>query len=218
MASPDGMVYHCPRGIRTGRLIEIKCPVTREMDGTIPKDYYIQMQLQLHVTGLKRCDYVEAEFASPYGSMAPKEGPALYSGFIALVYCRHTDEEQEGGRFEYRYSPLHVTEEWEPMLVSSEEVVEKIPWRLFKWSEQLVLRNEEWWEALQPALRTFWDDVERAKRGEFVVPESTRPSKKAKKATEPPPCLIQFQRLDEHGQPYQEEPPYQEEAVSGVAL
>ena len=36
-ASPDGLVYHCPRGQRTGRLIEIKCPVTREIDGTIQK-------------------------------------------------------------------------------------------------------------------------------------------------------------------------------------
>ena len=229
MASPDGMVYHCPKGERTGRLIEIKCPVTREIDGVIPKDYYTQMQLQLHVTGLKRCDYVEAEFASPYASMSPKEGPSLYSGFIALVFCRNTvaaapaamevdqepQEEQRliGGRFEYRYSPLHVTEEWEPMLAEGEEVVERIPWRLMKWSEQLVVRKEEWWEALQPVLRAFWEDVERAKRGEFVVPESTRPSKKAKTAaastsssssSSSPPCLIQFQRLDEHGHPYHE--------------
>lgn len=205
-ASPDGMVYSCPKGQRMGRLIEIKCPVTREIDGTIPKDYYTQMQMQLHVTGLKRCDYVEAEFASPYGSTTPKEGPALYSGFIALVFCK--DKDNDSGRFEYRYSPLHVTQEWEPMLAEGEEVVEQIPWRLFRWNEQLVVRNEEWWEALQPILRTFWEDVERAKRGEFVVPESTRPSKKAKTASysmDTSPCLIQFQRLDEHGQPYHEE-------------
>ncbi len=223
-ASPDGLVYHCPKRERTGRLVEIKCPVTREIDGVIPKDYYTQMQMQLHVTGLKRCDYLEAEFASPYGAMSPKEGPAYYSGFIALVFCRITtssatgqdekkdqDEKQEqdeehlvGGRFEYRYSPLHVTQEWEPMLSEGEEMVEKIPWRLMKWSEQLVVRKEEWWDALQPMLRAFWEDVERAKRGEFVVPESTRPSKRAKTtaASDTAPCLIQFQRLDENGQPY----------------
>ena len=230
MASPDGLVYHCPKGERTGRLIEIKCPVTREIDGVIPKDYYTQMQMQLHVTGLKHCDYLEAEFASPYGTMAPKEGPAYYSGFIALVFCRNRvtpssameqeqkqeqeqgqGQEQEqgqeqlvGGRFEYHYSPLHVTHEWEPMLSEGEEMVEKIPWRLMKWSEQLVIRKEEWWDALQPMLRSFWEDVERAKRGEFVVPESTRPSKRAKTAvaSDSAPCLIQFQRLDENGQPY----------------
>lgn len=214
MASPDGLVYHCPKGERTGRLVEIKCPVSREIDGTIPKDYYTQMQMQLHVTGLKRCDYVEAEFASPYGCTTPKQGPAFYSGFIALVYIappadipqQMEEDEKEvaltlaPGRFDYRYSPLHATAEWEPMLSDGEEVVEQIPWRLMRWSEQLVVRNEEWWEGLQPVLRTFWEDVERAKRGEFVIPESTRPAKKAKIADpQESTCLIQFQRLNEDG-------------------
>lgn len=196
-ASPDGLVYHCPKGIRTGRLLEIKCPVSREIDGTIPKDYYTQMQMQLHVTGLHHCDYIEAEFASPYQSILPKQGPTHYSGMIALVFSPQADG---SGSFDYRYSPVNPPPGWEPMLDGQEEVVEWIPWRLMKWSEQVVVRNEEWWQALQPILRTFWEDVEKAKRGEFTLPDSTRPSKKAK-TIEPPTCLIQFQRLDEQGQP-----------------
>lgn len=198
-ASPDGLVYHCPKGVRTGRLLEIKCPVSREIDGTIPKDYYTQMQMQLHVTGLRQCDYIEAEFASPYQSFLPKQGPTEYSGTIALVFTRRPDG---SGSFEYRYGPVNGPADWEPMVEENEEVVEWIPWRLMRWSEQVVARNEEWWEALQPVLRTFWEDVERAKRGEFVVPESTRPSKRAKTADPPSTCLIQFQRLDENGAPY----------------
>lgn len=214
-ASPDGLVYHCPNGIRTGRLVEIKCPVSREIDGTIPKDYYTQMQMQLHVTGLRYCDYLEAEFASLYQTIPPKEGPTEYSGMIALVFSR-SGAEDGSGTFDYRYSPVNAPQGWEPMLEANEEVVEWIPWRLMKWSEQRVVRNEEWWEALQPVLRTFWEDVEKAKRGEFTVPDSTRPSKRAKTAAlgqttlergarEDPVCLIQFQRLDEHGQPYRPE-------------
>lgn len=107
------------------------------------------------------------------------------------------------GRFEYRYSPIHAGGEWEPMLADGEEVVEYIPWRLMRWSEQLVVRNEEWWNALQPILRTFWEDVERAKRGEFVIPESTRPAKKPKTmandSSASNECLIRFHRLDEEG-------------------
>lgn len=209
-ASPDGLVYHCPTGQRTGRLIEIKCPVTREIDGTIPKDYYTQMQMQLHVTGLKHCDYVEAEFASPYPRISIKEGPTLYSGMIALVFIRDPTSLEGAGRFDYRYGPVHSGSEWQPMLEDYEEIVEYIPWRLMKWSEQLVVRNEDWWCSLQPILRTFWEDVEKAKRGEFVVPESTRPMKRAK--TSPSligfgsnsDCMIQFQKLDENGEPYRE--------------
>ena len=50
-ASPDGLIYDCPKKERTGRLIEIKCPVTRIANGSVPKEYYDQMQMQLHVTG-----------------------------------------------------------------------------------------------------------------------------------------------------------------------
>jgi putative phage-type endonuclease len=207
-ASPDGLIYHCPKGIRTGRLIEIKCPVSREIDGSIPKDYYTQMQMQLHVTGLKTCDYVEAEFASPYQQQIPKHGPSYYSGMIALVFIRNQQSTDSPGRFDYRYSPVNSSTEWEPMLESNEEVVEWIPWRLMKWCEQTVARNDEWWISLQATLKTFWDDVERAKRGEFTIPESTRPSKKAKTMPSPTlqsmPCMIQFHKLDENGHPYTE--------------
>ena len=61
-ASPDGLIISQER---YGRLIEIKCPVTRQPDGRVPKDYYHQMQMQLHVTGLHTCDFVEAVFHSP---------------------------------------------------------------------------------------------------------------------------------------------------------
>ena len=64
-----------------------------------------------------------------------------------------------------------------------------------QWSEQQVRRSEEWWAALQPIIQTFWEDVEKAKRGEFTVPESSRPAKKAK--TEQ--CMIKFNKLDEDG-------------------
>ena len=41
----------------------------------------------------------------------------------------------------------------------------------------------------------FWEDVEKTRRGEFVVPESTRPPKKQKVEQ----CMIVF-KLDENGQ------------------
>ena len=190
-ASPDGLVYSCPKKERTGRLIEIKCPVTREIDGTIPKDYYSQMQMQLHVTQLQKCDYVEAEFSSKYNQLAPKEGPSEYSGFIALIRYSEFKDNQE---FYYLYSPVNCDSNWKPN--TSDEIIELIPWRLIKWSEQLVTRNEEWWTSLCPMIDRFWEDVEKAKKGEFVVPESTRAPKKS----QPEKCLIVFHKMDENGQ------------------
>jgi hypothetical protein len=189
-ASPDGLIYACADSQRMGRLIEIKCPVTREIDGTVPKDYYAQMQMQLHVTGRPACEYVEAVFSSPYNQVPMKEGPSLYNGYIAVI---RYEEPKNGQDFYYAYSPLNPEEGWVP----KEEVVEIIPWRLVQWGEQVVQKNEEWWSSLQPMLQTFWEDVEKAKQGNFTVPDSTRAPKKAKTEA----CIIQFHKCDENGEP-----------------
>ena len=189
-ASPDGLISFCPAGLRTGRLLEIKCPVTREIDGTVPKDYYAQMQMQLHVTGLQQCDYVEAVFVSRYNQMPLKEGPVLYSGFFAVIRFA---EPTAGQDFYYAYSPVNATSEWLPDIKDGEEIIEITPWKLSQWSEQLIMRNEDWWKGMQPHFEAFWSDVEKAKQGEFQVPDSTRPSKKQK--TEK--CMIQFSKDDD---------------------
>jgi putative phage-type endonuclease len=192
-ASPDGLVYESENNTKTGRLIEIKCPVTREIDGSVPKDYYAQMQMQLHVTGLKQCDYVEAAFSSKYNNMSVKEGPGLYNGYIALIRFAELKGNQE---FYYVYSPVNADADWQPEINIDEELVEIIPWRLLEWSEQIVTRSEEWWTSLKPMIDTFWEDVEKAKRGEFVVPESTRPAKRPREEK----CIIVFKKLDENGE------------------
>lgn len=191
-ASPDGLIYDCPTGERIGRLIEIKCPVTREIDGSVPKDYYAQMQMQLHVTQLHECDYVEAAFVSPYNNLALKEGPYYYHGYIALVRYAEVKGTQD---FYYVYSPINASSDWMPL--TDEEIVEIIPWNLYQWNEQIIARNDEWWASLQPMIRTFWEDVELAKQGLFTVPDSTRATKKQKVEK----CVIQFTKMDENGDP-----------------
>jgi hypothetical protein len=192
-ASPDGLIYHCALNQRTGRLIEIKCPVSREVDETIPKDYYSQMQMQLQVTGLSMCDYVEAVFTSKYNNKGIQDISGLCSGFVALVRYAEPKGNQE---FYYVYSPLNVDNNWVPDIKQEEEIAEITPWKLKQWNEKLVKRNDEWWTALQPVLNTFWEDVEKAKRGEFMIPESSRAPIKPKME----PCVIQFHKMDECGQ------------------
>jgi putative phage-type endonuclease len=55
-ASPDGITDE-------GKMIEIKCPYSRKIiDGNIPEKYYYQIQGQLAVCKLYKCDYIECEF------------------------------------------------------------------------------------------------------------------------------------------------------------
>lgn len=177
-ASPDGLVYSGPK---LGRLLEIKCPVTREPDGSISKKYYNQMQSQLFVTGIEYCDFVEAVFISKYSSDISRNGPGMYYGEILLVETLDTMS-----NYSYMYSPINHEGDFTPELKENQTILERIPWCLYSWHEQIVHADQSWWTKVKPAVDLFWEDVEKAKRGDFTVPESSRP----RKAKAEPQCLI----------------------------
>jgi putative phage-type endonuclease len=54
-ASPDGLLL-------SGKLLEIKCPIRRNIGGEIPLYYWIQMQIQMEVCDMNTCDYFECKF------------------------------------------------------------------------------------------------------------------------------------------------------------
>lgn len=51
-ASPDGISTD-------GIMLEIKCPPKRKITGEVPPHYWVQMQVQLQVCSLDRCDFIE---------------------------------------------------------------------------------------------------------------------------------------------------------------
>ncbi len=57
-ATPDGIT------IENGeiKLIEIKCPLTRQIDGCIPLNYYMQIQIQLYTCDAEECLFFECDF------------------------------------------------------------------------------------------------------------------------------------------------------------
>lgn len=60
-ASPDGIVIE-PSSERYGNMLEIKCVLSRKLNGLIPKEYWIQMQIQMEVCNLFFCDFLECQF------------------------------------------------------------------------------------------------------------------------------------------------------------
>jgi hypothetical protein len=202
-ASPDGLLYSDPTNERTGRLIEIKCPVTRIPDGKVPKDYYSQIQMQLHVTGLPSCHFVEAVFTSPYSSplkrpqlltFGPPE-PSLWGEILLIqtsVGDSHTDR--------YVYGPVNGKAEVD--LTPNETLLETIPWTLYRWSDQLVPQDPTWWPALKPTVDAFWADVETARTDPSFLAPLLAPIKKKEEA-----CAIQLNipRQQEHQEEQQEE-------------
>ena len=71
--SPDGITA-------CGRLLEVKCPVTRELiQGDVPIHYYHQVQLLLFITKLDYADYVEMKGPEEFQIVEVVRDPEWYT-------------------------------------------------------------------------------------------------------------------------------------------
>jgi hypothetical protein len=168
-ASPDGLIQSAKKKDMIGDLVEIKCPSSRPIGKLIPPNYWYQMQLQLEVTGRHVCQYAEFNFRSltaqkPTTCEKPQE--VCVSGLIYILQNESLCE------LKYTYGP-HGDMEWIPILEEGWEIVERIPWYLEKYWIQPVVRDEAWFQSILPLINQFWEDVEKARKGEFQLPEST---------------------------------------------
>ena len=173
-ASPDGLIIRSlEKPDMGGHLLEIKCPKSRTIGLKVPIEYFYQMQLQLEVTGVRACEYVEAKFEFVDDKETGKV--AKWHGLIVLVGC-FNEKEKEWLPCKYLYGPLYDLE-WVPDLGLNERILETNVWKCDKIHHVRVYRDEAWFASLKPKLDEFWSDIEKAKAGEFVLPESSRKKK-----------------------------------------
>ena len=159
-ASPDGIVEVSKDPAQLGRLIEIKCPYSRKIGGEIPSDYWIQMQIQLEVTGVGECDYVECDIVSTKPGMPVVDlSGTLYQGFVYLL----KQEVPEGDPFEYRYVYGTIGTSVQPSFPEGFVCVETIPWGLKAWHRKLVQRDPVWYNGTRQWQDQFWSDVNHAR-------------------------------------------------------
>ena len=173
-ASPDGLILRSKKHPdMAGNLIEIKCPKSRKIGLKIPSEYYYQMQLQLEVTGMRACEYVEARIAF-VDTLLPCDGLKNY-GKIAVVGC-FNEEVSAWTPCKYVYGPIGDLD-WKPILGLNEQTLELNTWKCEALHHERVQRDQAWFASLLPKLEEFWIDVEKAKIGEFTLPESSRKKK-----------------------------------------
>jgi hypothetical protein len=162
-ASPDGLIIS--EGHKYGRLVEIKCPFSRKVGLGIPQDYWMQMQIQMEVTNLMECEYVEVEILSKNSKNLNPE----FEKVDGEVYLLEKD-----GIYSYIYDKV---------IEDGYNLVETIPYAITKVHNELVSRDKFWYEGTIEKQNAFWEDVDKAKKGEFVLKESSRVKK-------PKQCLI----------------------------
>jgi hypothetical protein len=168
-ASPDGMVIKGPPE-RYGRFVEFKAPVTRKLIQEIPKEYVVQMQIQMEVGDVEECDYLEVKFNSAYESKVPvMPTRSTYYGEIYIIAVNDLP-------VRYEYSALNTLNN-PPPLQEHETILEKIPWTTSEFYLTTVERSRSWFASVQPKIDSFWKDVESAKKGTFVLPETSRKRK-----------------------------------------
>lgn len=181
-ASPDG-INDNPLNPRYGRMLEIKNPTTRIIDGVPKREYWIQMQLQMEVCNLDETDFWETQFREFEGErdyLAFAEND-IYKG-MKLFFVRRADGKP---RFEYMPLAIKTQTEYESwmertmtsILDSSDEwlFIRPIYWYLAKSSCVLVPRNRVWFAANVDQMAAFWQIVERERKsGEWRETRSVR--------------------------------------------
>lgn len=166
-ASPDGLIMDGPR---CGRLVEIKCPPSRIIDGKVPIHYYCQMQLQAEVCGADAVEYIEVQFgACPQDKVSTDILVKSKQPWIGKVCVTAVSADTPPSQYTYQYSPLFPNTmkgftdclSWTPEGI----ILESCVWYVKDWFHTTVLRNRRWWEEVgQPAYKEFWEEADLARK------------------------------------------------------
>jgi putative phage-type endonuclease len=171
-ASPDGIIVtKDPEDFRHGKLIEFKCPISREFtqDSPIPPSYYHQMQLQLECTQLNECEYVEMGFKDVSYS-AWVDSKAEYKSFFAI----YEDE------LKVRYksvSDMRDVATWRQEVLGEEY----LKWTMVYWTlnnkrETTVSADSEWLSTNLDSFKDIWEQIKKH-RAEESLPEHPKEKK-----------------------------------------
>lgn len=176
-ASPDGIT-------ETGRMIEIKNVVSREITGIPKMDYWVQMQVQLEVCDLEDCDFIETQFKEYddheedlfYKNQDKYDFNGLILYFIKndfsdstpyYVYMPLSEPEvplAEKLLGKQRFPLIKVSvQAWiqtqKDLLRESHILFKKLYWYCEKYSCILVKRNRVWFDMALPKFQSIWDRI-----------------------------------------------------------
>lgn len=154
-ASPDGINVE-PSSPLYGRLVEIKNPFSREINGNPKEEYWVQCQLQMDVCDLEWCDFLETKFVEYESEEAfhedgtflrTKEGHfkgvflQVYTEKLGYVYPPFQCSQEEYAAWEAE----HMTEAWR----------KTVYWKLETVSVVTIRRNKAWLEYAIPQWLEF---------------------------------------------------------------
>lgn len=166
-ASPDGIVD--VKGVKIGdikpehgRLIEIKCPMTREIKpDKVMFDYYHQMQMQMECLGLDECSFLE--FKVSMGKISSvrdflRADTGLAKGYLLM---NATMSERKGWKI---YLPGDPIDAAALAALAEDPELSVTYWVLEKLQEQVVKHDVVWLATYRPIFEEFWLELEAHRR------------------------------------------------------
>lgn len=154
-ASPDGIILaKDPTDKRHGKLVEFKCPISREFTEhtPVPTGYYHQMQLQMECTGIDECEYIEMQF---------KElNYTDYVNCTAPIKSFFAVKKQTGDVIykDHRHDEEYIT--WKERMIGDQwEAYTTTFWMLNNWRALTVKHQPNWLAINLPSLSQVWSEV-----------------------------------------------------------
>jgi len=170
-ASPDGINVDKSNSLY-GRMLEIKNPTTRVINGIPKEEYWVQMQLQMETCNLDETDFLETQFRE-IKDMDVEQFFLLEKDCKKGIIIQFFNE-----TFLYEYMPLDI-DNLEKFLVWKEEIFQLhrqeeadnktiflrfIFWECLTFSCILVKRNSYWFQSQVPYMVAFWDIIEKERK------------------------------------------------------
>ena len=177
-ASPDGITD-------MGTMVEIKCPYTRQIFGSPGLNYWHQMQQQLHVCELLKCDFLECKIIE-YSWEKFKQDKLNHTTEeigIIIEYMNVLDEIDPFNMLGWLYAPLDLTineyitwiDEQKEIILNdkTKEFSRIISWKLKTYSLIPIYKNKNWWNNYGLEILKFWDELEvlKIKGYESIIPK-----------------------------------------------
>jgi putative phage-type endonuclease len=154
-ASPDGIILaKDSTDKRHGKLVEFKCPISREFTEhtPVPTGYYHQMQLQMECTGIDECEYIEMQFkelnyTDYVNCTAPiKSFFAVKKQTGEVIYKDHRHDEEY-----ITWKERMIGDQWEGYTTTF--------WMLNNWRALTVKHQPNWLAINLPSLSQVWSEV-----------------------------------------------------------
>jgi putative phage-type endonuclease len=163
-ASPDGICdYGEANKHYTGRMLEIKCPKSRKLNGYIPGYYELQIQGQLEVCDLEFCDYLECDIQECSKNDFYKIEDSKFRGLVFIAY----DLKEKKEIYYYKTDNLTMADNDQWIQDSLGKIMENENMEyngvsyfyIHNYDIILVKRDQERFKVIKEKIDKFWNEV-----------------------------------------------------------